>query len=162
MPGATTYGCLRDGIHAMFAAHLCASARVDSRDPMLDSVLIGARPGLPPRRADLPGNQPCEAIGGAVPCPAGSAGASRVRELIAAVTSAPLAAQPFAVQQVGAGQVHPQAGAAQTVDRLAVEVLGGCAVADQRSRAGLGAKRPVGPAGAGDAGEPLQGVGGAL
>jgi transcriptional regulator with XRE-family HTH domain len=35
-------------------------------------------------------------------------------------------------------------------------------VADQRSRAGLGTKRPVGPAGAGDIAEPLEGAGRAL
>ena len=49
----------------------------------------------------------------------------RAAELIAGVTPAPLAAQPLAVEQVGAGQIHPQAGAAEAVDRLAVEVLGG-------------------------------------
>src|SRR5580693_81479 len=86
----------------------------------------------------------------------------RAAELIAGVTPAPLAAQPLAVEQVGAPQFHPQASAAEAVDCLAVEVLGGCAVADQGSRAGLGAKRPVGPAGAGDAGEPLEGAGRAL
>ena len=47
----------------------------------------------------------------------------RGAELIAGVTSAPLAAQPLTVQEAGAGQIHPQAGAAQAVDRLAVEVL---------------------------------------
>jgi len=41
-------------------------------------------------------------------------------------------------------------------------VLRGRAVTDQRPRAGLGTKRPVGPAGPGDAGEPLQGAGRAL
>src|SRR4029077_16985163 len=58
--------------------------------------------------------------------------------------------------------LHPQGSAAEAVDGLAVEVLGGYAVADQRPRAGLDTQRPVGPADAGDAGEPLDGVGRAL
>src|SRR6266851_2128359 len=47
----------------------------------------------------------------------------RAAELIAGVTPAPLAAQPLAVQQAGAGQVHPQPGTAEAVDRLAVEAF---------------------------------------
>jgi hypothetical protein len=34
-----------DHIHAMFAARRCASAKVDSRDPMVDSVLIAGHVG---------------------------------------------------------------------------------------------------------------------
>ena len=48
----------------------------------------------------------------------------RAAELIAGITFAPLAAQPLAVDQVGADEIHRQAGAAEAVDRLAVEVLG--------------------------------------
>jgi hypothetical protein len=40
MTGAATHGHLRYGIHAMFATHRCASVSVDSRAPMVDSVLI--------------------------------------------------------------------------------------------------------------------------
>src|SRR3984957_14182305 len=47
----------------------------------------------------------------------------RAAELVAGVTSAPLAAQPLSVNQAGAGAVNPQPGMAQAVDRLAVEVL---------------------------------------
>jgi hypothetical protein len=36
---------LRYDIHAMVVAHQCASARVDSRDPMVDSVLIAGHAG---------------------------------------------------------------------------------------------------------------------
>src|SRR5580658_2269640 len=86
----------------------------------------------------------------------------RAAELIAGVAPAPLAAQPLAVQEAGASQIHPQASAAEAVDRLAVVALGGVPVADQRPRAGLGTQRPVGPAGAGQAGEPLQRAGRAL
>src|SRR5260370_6428044 len=49
LASATTYGYLRYDIHARFAAHRCASARVDGRDPMADSVLI-ARPRRDGRR----------------------------------------------------------------------------------------------------------------
>src|SRR5580700_3664893 len=40
MFSAAPYGCLNYDTYAMFAAHLRASVRVDSRDPMVDSVLI--------------------------------------------------------------------------------------------------------------------------
>src|ERR1700685_1209193 len=52
----------------------------------------------------------------------------RAAELIAGVAPAPLAAQPLAVDQAGAGEINPQAGTAEAVDRLAVEVLRGLAV----------------------------------
>jgi hypothetical protein len=38
-------------------------------------------------------------------------------ELLAGVTPAPLAAQPLAVDQMSAAQVHPHPGTAQAVDR---------------------------------------------
>ena len=43
--GATAYGSLCYDIHAMFAAHRCASAGVDSRDLMAASVLIAGHAG---------------------------------------------------------------------------------------------------------------------
>jgi hypothetical protein len=46
---------------------------------------------------------------------------------------AALAAQPFAVQQLGAGDFHPQPGTAETVDRLLVPGLGFLSLAEQRS-----------------------------
>ena len=45
MTGAATYGRLRYDIDATLAAHRCASARVDSRDPVVDSVLIAGHAG---------------------------------------------------------------------------------------------------------------------
>src|SRR5580693_6441932 len=231
MFSSAPYGRLNYHTHAMFAAHLRASVRVDSRDPMVDSVLIvghtapvsgsaresalrresrccawsrGKRAGQLAARADaelgedLPqmvgdGGRADEQlrgdlrVGGAVPGQPGDqrflrgqgiwrldgafAGLAatgpqldagpfgkrrgadgvedlvRAGELIAGVPSAPLAAQPLAVDQAGAGQVHPQAGPAEAVDRLAIQALGLVAVADQRPRAGLGPERPVGPAG---------------
>jgi hypothetical protein len=43
-----------------------------------------------------------------------------------------LAAQPFAVEQVGAGQLRPELGAAEPVDRFAVERPDGLTLAQQR------------------------------
>ena len=71
-----------------------------------------------------------------------------VRSCSRASSAAALAAQPFAVEQVRAGELHADAGAAEPVDRLAVEALGGLALAEQRPRAGLDPERPVGAAGA--------------
>src|SRR5580693_7298118 len=51
LTSATTYGYSRYRIHGMFAAHRCASARVDSRDPMVDSVLIAGQAGTAARGA---------------------------------------------------------------------------------------------------------------
>jgi hypothetical protein len=80
-------------------------------------------------------------------------------ELVAGVAPAALAAQPLAVDQVGAPQFHALANTAEAVDRLTVQAFSILAVAGQRPRAGLDTERPVGPAGAGDAGQPLQGAG---
>ena len=46
-------------------------------------------------------------------------------ELLARVDPATLAAQPLAVEQVRAGELGPQPGAAQPLDRLAIQALGG-------------------------------------
>jgi len=48
MSNATTCGCLSYDIHARFAAHLCASTRVDRRGPVVDSVLIAGHAGDEP------------------------------------------------------------------------------------------------------------------
>jgi len=80
-------------------------------------------------------------------------------ELHACVHAAVLAAQPLAVEQVSAGQSGPDPGPAEPPDRLLVEQLGGLAVADQSSGAGLYAKRPVGGGAAGGRREPPQGCG---
>jgi len=52
-------------------------------------------------------------------------------QLHARVHAPALAAQPFAVDQTPPGQLHPHAGAAQALDRLAIETLGGGALAEQ-------------------------------
>src|SRR5271168_5442575 len=53
-------------------------------------------------------------------------------QLLARVDAAVLASQPFTVEQVGAGERPADAGAAEPVDRLAVEAIGNLAVAQQR------------------------------
>src|SRR6266436_9894575 len=68
-------------IHAMFAARRCASARVDSRDPIVDSVLIAGHAGTAAWGCGSAWDQPCGVTGGAAPWRAGSAGASWLREL---------------------------------------------------------------------------------
>jgi hypothetical protein len=55
--------------------------------------------------------------------------AVRGLQLSAGVHPPVLAAQPFAVQQVGAGELGAELGTAEPVDRLAVPALGGLAVA---------------------------------
>src|SRR5439155_20947892 len=80
-------------------------------------------------------------------------------KLIAGFTAAALAAQPLAVEQVGAGQVNAQASAAEAARRLAVKILRGLIHAQQRARARPDSQRPVGAAGAGGLREPVEGLG---
>jgi hypothetical protein len=61
---------------------------------------------------------------------------------------------------VGAGERHAHASAGEAVDRLAVERLGAIALAEQCSRAGLDAERPVRAAGTGSFGESVEDGGG--
>ena len=63
-------------------------------------------------------------------------------QLLAGVHAPPSPAQPLAVEQVGAGERHPDAGAAEPLDRLAVEALGAVAA---RSAALVSAPRPPAP-----------------
>src|SRR5262249_677114 len=58
-------------------------------------------------------------------------------QLLARVEPPALPAQPFTVEEMRAGQVRAQLGSAQPVDRVAVQGLGGGAVAQQRPAAGL-------------------------
>jgi hypothetical protein len=53
-------------------------------------------------------------------------------ELLARIDAAAFAPQPFAVEQMGPGQLRAHAAAAQPLDRRAVQALGGLAVAQQR------------------------------
>ena len=57
----------------------------------------------------------------------------RGAQLLARVDAAVLAAQPLAVEQMRAGELGPQPGAAQPLDRFAIEVVCGLALAQQRA-----------------------------
>ena len=63
-------------------------------------------------------------------------------QLRARVDAAILAAQPLAVEQVRAGELGTQPRAAEPLDRLAIEPLGGLALAQQRARARRDARAP--------------------
>src|SRR5215469_18932660 len=76
-------------------------------------------------------------------------------QLGAGVCAALFAAQPFAVEQVRAGEFGPQLGAAEPVDRLAVQSLGRLALAQQRTRARLYAEAEVGSSGSSRVGQPF-------
>ena len=67
-------------------------------------------------------------------------------QLLARVDAAALAAQPLAVEQVGAGELRTQRRSAEPLDRLAVERVGGRPLAQQSSAARLDAEREVSPA----------------
>jgi hypothetical protein len=54
-------------------------------------------------------------------------------QLLASVQAPALASQPFAVDEMGAGVLHVDAGAAQPVDRLAIQALRILALREQRS-----------------------------
>src|SRR4029077_3389385 len=69
----------------------------------------------------------------------------RGSELFARIDAAAAAAQPFAVQQMGASEGEGDATVAEPFDRLAVEAFGDHVVAQQRCAARLDAERPFGP-----------------
>src|SRR4051794_41956960 len=83
-------------------------------------------------------------------------------QLLARVEPAALPAQPFAVQEVSAGELHADASPGEPLDRLAIEPLGGLAIAKERPQARLDAERPVRSTGSSLGREPPQGVGGRL
>ncbi len=65
-------------------------------------------------------------------------------QLLPRVHAAVLPAQPLPVEQVTAGQFGTDAGAAEAVDGLTVQPLGGLALAEQGPEAGLDPQRPLG------------------
>src|SRR3954454_2529957 len=70
-------------------------------------------------------------------------------ELDTRVAAAILAAQPLPVEQLSPGELGTQAGAAQPLDRLAIQALGTRALAQERPAARLDSQAPVGLAGRG-------------
>src|SRR5262249_45269302 len=83
----------------------------------------------------------------------------RGAQLLAGVDAPACAAQPLAVEQMGAPEFHADPSAAKAVDRLAVEGLGVLTFGDQCSRAGLNAERPVSATGTGGCRQPPEGPG---
>src|SRR6267378_6841453 len=65
-------------------------------------------------------------------------------QLLAGVYAAALAAQPLAIEQVGAGELHADAGTPEARDRLAVEALGDVTLVEQGADAGFDSQRPLG------------------
>src|SRR3954469_25682079 len=82
----------------------------------------------------------------------------RGAQLLAGVAPAALAAQPLAVEQVGAREIDAYACPSGPFDRLPVETVSGIAATEQRARTGLDAQRAIGAAGAGRLREPLERV----
>ena len=79
----------------------------------------------------------------------------RGAQLLAGVDALTGPPQPFAVEQVGAGELDADPGAAEPLDRLAVAARRRRRLADQRVRAGEHAERPVRAGGAGALLEPV-------
>src|SRR6266516_2627905 len=68
-------------------------------------------------------------------------------ELPARIDPAILAAQPLAVEEVRAGEFRTEPGAPQPLDRLAIQLVSGRPVAQQRAAARFDAERELGTAG---------------
>jgi hypothetical protein len=83
-------------------------------------------------------------------------------QLLARVEPAALAPQPFAVEEIGAGQFDADAGTAEAFDGLAIEPFCDRAVGEERSTASLDPEPPVVPAGAGHLRQSLEGIAGRL
>src|SRR5437588_2170335 len=77
-------------------------------------------------------------------------------QLLASVEAAPLPPQPFAVEEMGAGELHADARASEPLNRLAIQAVGLVAVGEQRAAAGLDPEAPISGAGAGSLGDPLE------
>ena len=110
--------------------------------PLADRLAGGEQFPAGPLGEGLSANRGEQVVGGA--------------QLVACVTPPELAAKPLAVEQVGTGELGPQPGAAEPLDRLGVVVLGIVAFAEQRSRACLQALRPVGTLDGRHGRQPLQ------
>src|SRR4051794_4794800 len=70
-------------------------------------------------------------------------------ELLARIDPAILAAQPLPVEQMSPGELGAQPGAAQPLDRLAMQALGTLTLAHECPAARLDSQAPVGVAGRG-------------
>src|SRR4029077_389682 len=81
-------------------------------------------------------------------------------KLVPGVAAAALAAQPLAVEEVGAGELGTVPGTTEPVDPLAIMLLSGFVPAQQGAGARLDPQPQVGSAGPGLFGEQIQGVAG--
>src|ERR1700754_4553854 len=79
-------------------------------------------------------------------------------QLLARIHAAMVMTQPFAVDQMGAGEFSADPSAAETLDRLAVVPLGGVVLGHQRSRASLDPESPLGATGTGRLREPPESI----
>src|SRR3954447_26149450 len=86
----------------------------------------------------------------------------RGAQLLAGVDPAALAAQPLAVEEMGARQINAEARALEALDRLPVEAVDGIAAAEQCARPGVDPQRPLGAAGPRPLGEQLMRAAGEL
>lgn len=69
-------------------------------------------------------------------------------KLLAGFQAPVRATQPFAVQELSTGEVDGDPGPGEALDRLSVERVGGFAIAQGRTGAGLDSERPLRPGGA--------------
>jgi hypothetical protein len=79
-------------------------------------------------------------------------------QLLARVDPAVLAAQPLAIEKVRAGELWTEAGAPQPLDRLAIQIVSGRPLAQQRLAARFDAERELGAAGLCRLGQSLERV----
>jgi hypothetical protein len=66
------------------------------------------------------------------------------RQLIASITFAATTTQPFSVEKVGPGQLHPKGRPAQVVDGLSIESVGAGGIGTERLDASGDPERPFG------------------
>jgi hypothetical protein len=66
-------------------------------------------------------------------------------QLLARIDAAVLATEPFPVEELSAGDLYAHSRPAEAFDRRAVKVIGRCALAHQRARAGLQTESELGP-----------------
>src|SRR4051812_40978252 len=83
-------------------------------------------------------------------------------QVLAGLQPTALAAQPFAVLEVGAGELDSDPRAAEPLDRLAVQRVSDVALAHERSAARLKPEGPVGPARTRQRGQAVDGLSCAL
>ena len=77
-------------------------------------------------------------------------------QLVPRVHLTVLPSQPFAIQELGAGEGYADPCSSKPLDRLEIKALGLATLGQERSRAGIHSQRPVGPARRADLMESLE------